>query len=371
MIDLNELDVSLTKHGAYKIHRIMREFSPEHVLAHLDDDELEIHIDSAQAAKNLSITRTGQVPPYWHKAKELGDVELRSLILLSICHSHHSLLETLIASKPRLGNGLILRDHIIFDKAYTNLSDNFFELGFRVSKNDNGFEYDFGTIFELKGFPELFRSMIKDKLAVCGLVAGATDAQVVDAALSVALNQVVGLTPLEYRTWLKQEVLELEEHADPLEVEVQLSETDQLQFVPGHLQRGAEDRTLRASGKEISVTQLHNRIQNQLFELFSREYGAESVGTEQLIGNANRVDLVVRLDGETRFYEIKTSAFARIAIRQAIPQLLEYAFYPNQNRADVLVIVAPGEPTPDDLAYIGYLRSRFSIPIEYYPFTAA
>lgn len=370
MIDLNELDVSLTKHGAYKIYRIMRELGPERVLEHVDDDALEIHIDAAQAAKNISIGRTGKVPSYWNKAKGLGDAELRSLTLLSICHSHHSLIETLIASKPRLGNGLILRDHIIFDKAYTNLSDNFLELGFRFSKNDHGFEYDFGKIFELKGFPEIFLSMIMDKLAVCGLGAGATDAQVIDAALSVALNQVVGLTPLEYRTWLTQKVLEIEEGNDPLEINEELSETDQLQFVPGHLQRNAEDRTLRASGKQISVTQLHNRIQNQLFEILSRKYGAESVGTEQLIGNANRVDVVVMVDGETRFYEIKTSKFARIAIRQAVPQLLEYAFYPNQNRANVLVIVGPGEATTDDLAYIDHLRSRFGMPLEYYPFSA-
>lgn len=370
MIDLNELHVSLTKHGAHKVYRIMREVGPEHVLGHVDDDALDIHIDTAQAEKNLSIGRSGEVPAYWNKAKELGDLELRSLTLLSICHSHHSLIETLIASKSRLGNGLILRDHIIGGKAYTNLSNNFLKLGFCLSEDDNGFEYDFGQIFGLEGFSEPFLSMIRDKLVTCGLADNATDTQVVDAALSVALNQVVGLTSLEYRTWLTQGAVEFEDDYDPLEVDNELLETDQLQFVPGHIQRSPEDRPLRTSGREISVTQLHNRIQNQLFELLSRKYGAESVGTEQLIGNTNRVDLVVKADGETHFYEIKTSKFARIAIRQAIPQLLEYAFYPNQNRADVLVIVAPGEPTRDDVAYIGHLRSRFGIPIEYYPFSA-
>jgi len=346
----------------------MREVGPDDILAHVDDDALGIHIDAAQTAKNLSIGSANKIPAYWRKAEEFGDLALRSLVLLAICHSHHLLIETLSASKPRLGNGLVLRGQIIDEKAYTNLCDDFLELGFCLSKNDHGFEYDFGTIFELGKFPKLVVSMIRDKLAACGLDANATDAQVIDAALTVELNQVIGLTPLEYRNWLTDGPLELEDAHDPLTSDKQLSETDSLHFLAGHIPRSCENRSFPTTGRKISITQLHNHIQNELYELLVEDYGADSVGTEQLVGNANRIDLVVKSDRQVRFYEIKTSKRARIAIRQAIPQLLEYAFYPNQNRADVLIIVAPGEPTSDDLSYISHLRRKFGIPIEYFFF---
>ena len=371
MIDLAKLDVSLTKHGAHKVYRIMREVGPGDILAHVDDDALGIHIDAAQTSKNLSIGNANKIPSYWRKAEEFGDVGLRSLVLLAICHSHHLLIETLSASKPRLGNGLVVRGHIIDDKAYTNFCDNFLELGFCLSRNDHGFEYDFGTIFELDKFSELVLAMIRDKLAACGLDADATDAQVIDAALSVELNRAIGLTPLEYRSWLAQGLLELEDFHDPLSSDRQLSETDRLQFVAGHIQRSSANRSFCTTSRDISITQLHNLIQNQLYELLVQQYGPDYVGTEQLVGNANRIDVVVKSGSEIRFYEIKTSKVARLAIRQAIPQLLEYAFYPSQNRADVLIIVAPAEPSADDLSYIKNLKEKFKIPIEYFAFEVA
>lgn len=83
------------------------------------------------------------------------------------------------------------------------------------------------------------------------------------------------------------------------------------------------------------------------------------------------IDLVVRQGEKFWFYEIKTSISARACIREALPQLLEYSFWPKAQVAERLIIV--GEPEPDDetRSYLGALTKMFSLPIEYQRFDLA
>lgn len=366
MTTIENLRVSLTKHGAHKIYRILKDKEPDAVLRHTNDDDLHIHIDAAQARKNLSISGNDKVPEYWKEAKALGDDYLRALVLLAICHSHHTILEALINSKPRLGNGLVLRGQDIAGKEYTNLANNFEALGFALNHNDDGFEYDFGMCFSLEGFSQLFTPMLKDKLILVGLSSDTDTEGLIDYAIDLSLHKAMGMTAREYRQWIYENKLEFDEEVlEPFDSDQAIGDSDELIFVPGHIPRDTSHRRINTGEKAVQVSQLHNQIQNELYELLVHKFGVDSVGTEQLIGSGNRVDVVLKCSDEVTFYEIKTVPDSKLAIRQALPQLMEYAYRPNKNRADLLVVVAPAQITEDDLVYLGLLQSRFSIPISY------
>ena len=56
------------------------------------------------------------------------------------------------------------------------------------------------------------------------------------------------------------------------------------------------------------------------------QYGKDNVGAENASGIGTRIDVLVRRGNEYWFYEIKTAQSPRACLRQAVGQLLEYAF---------------------------------------------
>ena len=67
-------------------------------------------------------------------------------------------------------------------------------------------------------------------------------------------------------------------------------------------------------------------------------------------------------------YEIKTTNSLVGCIREALSQLLEYAYYPNVNNASKLVIVSQNCIDQNSQQYIKRLRETFNIPIYYQRF---
>lgn len=113
---------------------------------------------------------------------------------------------------------------------------------------------------------------------------------------------------------------------------------------------------------------LHNDIQNKPFAYLKGQHGAKNVGTKQDTGGGTSIDVVSQVKGRTTFYEIKTGTSVRSSIRQAIPQLLEYAFWPAEHRAHELVIVSHLPPTNDSDRYLKFLQSEFNLPLIYQQF---
>ena len=93
-------------------------------------------------------------------------------------------------------------------------------------------------------------------------------------------------------------------------------------------------------------------------------YGSENVSVEQAI-NGKKIDIVLRSGNSYHFFEIKTSGSAKACIRDAIGQLMEYAYWPGKINAEKLVVV--GEDAIDDKTedYLSFVRDQFSLPIEY------
>ena len=120
----------------------------------------------------------------------------------------------------------------------------------------------------------------------------------------------------------------------------------------------------RRTPSEMAVTHRHEYLQEALKRKLLAKRGVE-VATELKDGRGGYIDLVTRRDGELRFYEIKTGASAKQCIRDAMGQLLEYAYRPPAIRPERLIIAGEPPIDPDTERYLGLLQSEFLIPIRY------
>ncbi len=136
------------------------------------------------------------------------------------------------------------------------------------------------------------------------------------------------------------------------------------QFIAGHTEgKSKTKRSYSDYNKDVSL--LHNQLQTSLYEKLSELYGHENVATELGCGSGNRIDLVVKKEERYSLYEIKTSNNAKSCIREALGQLMEYAFYNDNIDIDKLVIVSPHELKITDTEYLNRIKSKFTLPIEY------
>ena len=117
--------------------------------------------------------------------------------------------------------------------------------------------------------------------------------------------------------------------------------------------------------KQIDVSLRHNEMQKHLYMRLELVYGKQNLAPEHPCGEASRMDLVVKQQDEYWIFEIKTAQSPRACIREAMGQLLEYAFWPGSLKVSRLIVVG-GVPLDDDSAsYLRCLKERFSIPLDY------
>ena len=116
---------------------------------------------------------------------------------------------------------------------------------------------------------------------------------------------------------------------------------------------------------ERDIALRHNGLQYTLYEALCKEYGKENVEAPYRLSYAGEVDVAVRHGGNMIFFEIKTAPYAKSALREAVGQILEYAYWPNADRANELVVVAEAKPTKETKQYLDNLRRRFGLRLSY------
>jgi hypothetical protein len=153
------------------------------------------------------------------------------------------------------------------------------------------------------------------------------------------------------------------------EPELELSLGEDPEFKPGHTAR--KEKGLANYGQRRSEIDLfHSRIQNNVYDQLVKIYGQGNVCTERPLGSGQAVDLSIKeQDGEI-FYEFKTSNSIRICIREALSQLLEYAYYPDKKRAKKLIIVSQNPINKQAKDYLNKIRKEFNIQIYYKQYDA-
>jgi len=151
-------------------------------------------------------------------------------------------------------------------------------------------------------------------------------------------------------------------------------ETDhEFTFLSGYNSESDDDSGIESKShvrelKSIEITYLHNAISKKLTTFLRQKYGAANVVPEHPAGIVgNRIDIVVKSDTEgLTFYEIKTYNSIKTSIREAIGQLMEYAFYPDKNYASQLIILTQKHPEFDEeVSYVKFIRNKYKVPLYY------
>ena len=115
--------------------------------------------------------------------------------------------------------------------------------------------------------------------------------------------------------------------------------------------------------KSIEIPQIHNLISEGLERELNKIY--DKVVPENDTGYGTSIDIVVEHKGEIFFYEIKTYSHIMTCIRQALGQLIEYAYYPNKSLAKKIFIVSQHKTDKESKEYIEHIRNKFSMPLHY------
>jgi hypothetical protein len=118
--------------------------------------------------------------------------------------------------------------------------------------------------------------------------------------------------------------------------------------------------------RQLNVNLRHNLLQAALTTRLVVRFGADNVSDEQPTGRGTKIDVVVRCGpNEFWYYEIKTAVSPAACIREALGQVLEYAYWPGAQEPGRIVICGEGELDRDGKAYLRQFRERFRLPIDY------
>ncbi len=123
--------------------------------------------------------------------------------------------------------------------------------------------------------------------------------------------------------------------------------------------------TASQEARQIDISLRHTAIQRALYDRLVSEFGKDCVGSENLCAAGGRIDLVVKTATVLQIYEIKTASTARGCIREALGQLIDYAFWPNPPFATGLYVAGEPPMTPDVERYLERLNGSLPVRLEY------
>jgi len=103
--------------------------------------------------------------------------------------------------------------------------------------------------------------------------------------------------------------------------------------------------------KEVVITKKHNILQQQIYEQFVAQFGEENVLMEE-----NNIDLRVEHLDTVDFYEVKIASSAMYCIREALGQLLEYAYKYDTAKRKRLFIIGNHEQDESVLEYVVFVN---------------
>jgi len=354
--DLTKLKVSLTKHGAHKIAYLVAEFDKDDVLNHLEGDFRDINIDAAQTRKILSIDGNGVAPTFWNEIKHFGEEDVFDLVFLSIVLSHHDLMNCMVVGFE--DGAVINRGKVIDGKAYTNFARIIDDLGFAIEHTADFISFDISRIFYKFYLSSFIFQLIELKLLDAGW---GKDNSLINESINQNIHLVFNLSPDEFKAWMEANQ-DIESFARKITKPKRKFKAG-INFNSGHNEKFDGEVEYEVTSKRKKQLK-HNLIQNELFKILSEQYPEDEIGTE-VKTNIGSIDLVRLTNKEYIFYEIKTANTVKTSIRQALSQLLEYAYWNKIENITQLIIVAPNKPTKSAIEYLEVLRGKFNIPVYY------
>ena len=127
---------------------------------------------------------------------------------------------------------------------------------------------------------------------------------------------------------------------------------------------GGQTDTRRAM-EETDVTHIHYKMQLSLYDSLVAAHGPDKVSCEGATSSGRPADIIVSLPDGYELFEIKTALAPRDCVREALGQLLEYAYWPGSPDFNSLWIVGPSPIDSETQEHLDGLRERFGIPVGY------
>ncbi len=368
MISLNRLRVSLTKNGYQKIWELIRRFPVDEILDNTNGSLPNIHIDRTQTRKILSGRDIRSVASYWERAKALDDKSIKTLLFVSIVFSHHELLAALRNAGGNEMKTFVSIESFPGGKTYTNFKYAVWVLGMSpYERKSKGIQLDYSPIFESEDVGLIAFEIIKEKLRYAGWDGAHPIEDVVE---ELGIHKVLSVDLGFFREWVKsgftlRPKMEIVEVVDPL-VDEEFNKDFSFKAGKGKWKKTAL-RSSRTIAKVIDLK--HKRIQESIYAELCGIHGKENVGLEVSTGYGTAVDVVVKQGDDMIFYEVKISPSAKMCLREALAQLLEYSYWGNaKGRAKRLIIVGAHDAGRVGEKYLRNLRKNFSIPVCYQTF---
>lgn len=357
--NLNKLKVSLTKFGSHKIAYLVSRFDKDDILNHISGDYNSINVDRAQASKILSIDRHGTAPELWNQLKQYGEEDIFDIVFISNVLSHIDLINAM--SRGIEEGCVIKRGSVISGKAYTNFAHTIHQFGYSIKHTPDFISFDISRIFYKFYLSKFVFEIIKIKLTEAGWDAKNS---IIKECHNLDLNNVFGLSTDDFDTWLEGNI-EVDE-TKLKKVKANRDFEKGINFRKGHNTKYEGRIEVKSFGKH-TATLLHNKIQNKVYEILKRDFPDDEIGTE-VPSNTGSIDIVKKRKDDLTFYEIKTTGNVRTNIRQALSQLLEYAYWNRIEGIEQLIIVSPSQPSPEAIGYLEVLRNKFNMPVYYQSF---
>ena len=114
--------------------------------------------------------------------------------------------------------------------------------------------------------------------------------------------------------------------------------------------------------KEIEYNPYHSKMQNALKRLLQRSYKDEY---DKVCIEKGRIDIkALTKSKKWHYFEIKTDT-PKMCIRSALGQIMEYAYWPDLEKAEKLIIVGHSSLDDNAACYMRYIRDKFRIPVYY------
>lgn len=134
-------------------------------------------------------------------------------------------------------------------------------------------------------------------------------------------------------------------------------------FKSGH-NKGKTEAIITYTENRKKMDLVHNNIKDIIYQQLYKEYG-NNVGTENDTGFGSKIDIVRKDNKSLIFYELKTGHNLKLCIREALAQLLEYAYFPGRRNADKIIIIAQHKIDSECTNYLNHIRKEFNIPVWY------
>lgn len=215
MAGLDDLKVSLTKNGYFKVADVIERHPRHEVLDNINGTYAGINLNRAQLANMLSADpATEELPEEWDEIRDYSKRAIEAFTFLSILFSHHTLIEVFASSTTSEMRGVLQRSDL-GEKAYTNLVYSMQSIGLcDYIPGADSIDYNLTPLFKEMSIGPLAKRMLTRKLKATGWREPGPDDHFTrdfyEQSFHYGFHRTLGMSQRQFRDWLEGATVEVE-----------------------------------------------------------------------------------------------------------------------------------------------------------------